>query len=518
MRSNLRLTLTLLVVLLLLVGLNAASYVEIETAAETEAEPNRSTTNAGATGTRAFYELLQESGYKVARWQEPFARLDPNAPANGNAQKALARESLRPATLFIVGRTRRAVTEEDATNLLQWVARGGRLVIVDRLPTTSLLGNTDERRITAMQEVNAEAADREQSAVEKLVAGVKPVAPAQPTLFVRDVEQILPSRFAARFTIGEGEEQSSKSDSPVADELPSVLSPPPPIPVEGEDVKETPESAPEETTLEETASEETASDEATTNEATEDNYRSPAPVVHLADERGALLVDYAYGQGRIILLSDPFIIANNGISRADNAILALNLAGSPDALIAFDEYHQGLLAPQNEVVAYFRGTPALAIFAQGLLLMTVWLWSRGRRFARPLPLIEPDRRSKLEFISSMSELLGRARAYDLAIENIYRRTRPALARFGGTAPDASRTEIAAQVAARAGTPASKIESLMRECEDCINGAPVSARKALELGQGLRTLERELKLRKLSLHSANRRPPAEEADEVRRHVA
>ena len=41
---------------------------------------------------------------------------------------------------------------------------------------------------------------------------------------------------------------------------------------------------------------------------------SPAPVVHVADRDGALLVDYSYGLGRITLLGDPYIVANNGIS------------------------------------------------------------------------------------------------------------------------------------------------------------------------------------------------------------
>ncbi len=57
------------------------------------------------------------------------------------------------------------------------------------------------------------------------------------------------------------------------------------------------------------------------------NIRSPAPVVHIADNNGALLVDYAYGAGRIVVLSDPYIVCNGGIRLNDNLQLALNTLG-----------------------------------------------------------------------------------------------------------------------------------------------------------------------------------------------
>src|SRR5207237_10391323 len=156
---------------------------------------------------------------------------------------------------------------------------------------------------------------------------------------------------------------------------------------------------------------------------------STAPVFNFTDERGAVLADYVHGRGRVIVLSDPFIVANNGIERADNLQLALNLNASGDGLVAFDEYHQGRAATENELVAYFAGTPILALCGQALLVVIAIVWTRGRRFARPLPAPHVDRRSKLEFVASMAELQQRARAYDLAIENIYARTRRALARY-----------------------------------------------------------------------------------------
>src|SRR5207245_8598554 len=115
----------------------------------------------------------------------------------------------------------------------------------------------------------------------------------------------------------------------------------------------------------------------------------------------------------------PFIVANNGISRADNLQLAINLVTSGGGLVAFDEFHQGHGATNNALIQYFEGTPVLALFGQFALVTLAIVWSRGRRFGRPLPLPQVDRRSSLEFVASMAELQQRARAHDLALENSY---------------------------------------------------------------------------------------------------
>jgi hypothetical protein len=91
----------------------------------------------------------------------------------------------------------------------------------------------------------------------------------------------------------------------------------------------------------------------------------------------------------------------------------------------------------------------------------------------------------------MAELQQRARAYDLAIENIYQRTRRALARYAGLPAAAPLEQIAERVAARSGRDRGKVESLLRECEESIAGAPLKSRRALVLARELRELERDL---------------------------
>ncbi len=59
----------------ILIAINSFAYVQEEDKQDSELAPNRSSYNAGATGTRSFYDLLNESGYKVTRWREPPEKL-----------------------------------------------------------------------------------------------------------------------------------------------------------------------------------------------------------------------------------------------------------------------------------------------------------------------------------------------------------------------------------------------------------------------------------------------------------
>lgn len=461
MRQRLAIIITIAIVLGLLIALNAASYVRIEQSPDSEFKPDRSTYNSGATGTRALFDFLNETGRKVARWREA-----PSALLNSSS-------AARPTTFVVIGKTIVPFEDAEAESLLRWVERGGRLVIIDRLPNARLLPPSAKWRVsTELLQYPTEDAPSDNP--EAMTAGVSLAHPAQPTVLTRDVDSVMPSRFASLIWVHaegasvnsqtddsrEALDEDGSNDEDFSDENDPAAAPPsPPAP-------------------------------ATTASA----GRSPAPLVHLADYRGAMLVDYAHGAGHIVLLSDPFIVANNGISRADNLQLALNVIASTNGIIAFDEYHQGRRATRNQLFAYFAGTPVLAMIAQLVLIILIVLWTRGRRFARPLPLPRVDRRSSLEFVASMAELQQRSRAFDLAIENIYARTRRALVRYAGVEANAPRTEIAARVAARSKLDGRQLEALMRDCEDAINGGPVDARKSLALVHNLRETERALGLR------------------------
>ncbi len=462
MRQRLAIVITVLVVLVILIGLNAASYVKVEQAPDSEESPDRSTFNSGATGTRALYDFLQEAGYQVSRWREPpAALLSVNGP--------------KPGTLIIVGRTLVRFTTSEREDVLRWVETGGRLVLIDRNPDPSLLPASDVWTV-ATQTPNYPSSELDPTNLEEMTAGVKPLTPSQPTAYARQVQTVLPSRFAAIIMV-----------------VPSRISPDKPKP--GDHPSDKNNSHGSSTG----GSDDDSSDSAeaptfSVSDPEKPNVDvSPAPVVHFEGERGALLVDYPHGQGRIVLLSDPFVVANNGLSRADNLQLAINVVAGYGGLVAFDEFHQGHAATHNALIQYFQGTPVIALCGQLALIGLAIVWSRGRRFARPLPLPQIDRRSSLEFVASMAELQQRAKAHDLALENIYGRVRRSLVRHVGLNNSSPRAEIAARVAARSGLSRLELESLMRNCEETINGAPTNGKETLRMVRRLRQIEFQLGL-------------------------
>lgn len=460
MKSRLLIFLSVVLLVAVLAALNAASYVRVEREVETELLPDRSTLNAGGTGTQALFEYLRESGADAVRWRRPM--------------DALAGPE-KPDSLVIVGPTRRPVEAREAVAIIGWVSAGGRLVLIDREPNPQLLPPVGRWRVYT-QPVESPGADSDPHDAENMTRGVPLLSPAQPTALTRNVSEVTRSRFASRLQIFNA---AAPPPRPAAGPRPTPLppqeeeddwvprgdSPPPPA-------APTPRDA-----------------------ATADTF---APVVHITDGRegeGALVVDYAYGRGRIVVLSDPYVASNAGLNRADNLFLAANVAagGLRQGRVAFDEFHQGYGETQNQLFAYLRGTPILWMFAQGALVALALVWTHGRRFARAIPAPRPDRRSKLEFVSSMAELQQRARAYDLAVENVYQRTRRALARYAGLPATASPAQLAERVAARSGRDRAALETLLRDCEDAAAGAPTNARRALRLVRDLRALERDLRL-------------------------
>lgn len=459
MRQRLVIIIVLVVVVGVLILLNAASYVKVEPTAESETTPDRSTLNAGATGTRALYDFLHESGYQVARWRESTASL-------------LSFNGPKPTTVVVIGQTLVPFSDAESKELLHWVETGGRLVIIDRSPNHRLLPVSGEWTIGAHPS-SFPWSDVDPTNFEQMTKGVKPLPPSQPTLLARDVTEILPSRFAGIVTITANTKRDKKNS---AKAKPT-----------GED---TDESSADSNSSESPSPETDGGPPPAVVEAAKG---SPAPFVNFAHESGALLVEYPHGKGRIVLLTDPFIVANNGINRADNLQLAVNVITGDGGLVAFDEFHQGRSATHNALIQYFEGTPVLAICGQFALIGLMVIWSRGRRFARPLPLPKVDRRSSLEFVASMAELQQRARAHDLALENIYGRVRRALVRHAGLSHSSPRTEIAKRIAARSGLNQEKLETLMRNCEDAINGTPTNAKESLRMVRQLRQVESALGL-------------------------
>jgi len=464
MRQKLLIISGLIFLVILLIGLNAATFVQKEKTPDTELNPNRSTFNTGATGTRAFYDLLAETGRNPARWSEPVSAL-----ASDGKNK--------PTTFVIVGRTRRELDDKEIEQLLNWVSLGGKLVIIDREPPGELI------KTTAKWNVSVEAAGEERifgldpSDQKQMTEKTVHAKPIQPTLFTAEVNAVQASRLSSSIKI---ERFSGEMTTNITEKF--TLPPPESVNTNQPDGMENDEtnSAPP---IDE--------DEAIGTPALS------APVVHVANNEKNLLVDFPFGSGQIVFLSDPYIVSNGGINLVDNARLAVNIVAAPDGgIVAFDEYHQGFGANDNRFLEYFEGTPVVAFFLQFAVIAGLIMLAQSRRFARPPPESEPNRLSKLEYVSAMAELQQRTKAFDLAVENIYTDFRRRASKsFGVDNSTVSLNELAKLTAERTDEAEREIENLMFKCEEIVRGEPTNRKEVLDLTSRLRQVEQKLGLQR-----------------------
>lgn len=228
--------------------------------------------------------------------------------------------------------------------------------------------------------------------------------------------------------------------------------------------------------------------------ATRVRVNSNAATYHIGDGNAAVLADARVGKGRLILLTDPYVVANNGLSEADNVVAALNLfADQPGGEIAFDEYHHGYGASTTSegLMAYFRGTPVPWMLGQAALIAVVVVYSYGRRFARPIPLRQERRTTNLEFVSSMANITRLAQASDLAMQNIYAEFRKHLCRFSGLPANVDTVRLADVAASQAGSESRDLRALLSRCEEVAGGEKVNDSELLELVSRIREIEAKL---------------------------
>lgn len=494
MKQKFLIFLALFFLVVLLVALNAASYVQKEIEPDNEFYPNRSTYHPGSTGTRAFYDLLAETGRKPVRWQEkPFALLSDSKN--------------KPQTFVIIGDLRREFTDEEVEQVLRWVSLGGKLVVIDRISRADLISTTANWQILAVpSNVSVYEIDsaNQQQMTEKTIAG----KPLQPTVFTQGVNAVQPSRFASSIKL----ESFPADKTTKINGISSQATPEYDDDYYDED-SETPQTLPQKANEARSGQASDSSNNKNDNLFITPTPQTPvvvtatpapkvktvalsAPVLHVANNEKTLLADFPYGSGQIVFLTDPYIVSNAGIGLVDNAQLAINVVASREGTIAFDEYHQGFGGNENQLLAYFSGTPIPAIFAQIALLIGVVLFTQSRRFARPLPANEPNRLSKLEYVSAMAELQQRTKAYDLAIENIYLEFRRRVAKsFGVDNFLALRKDLASMIAERTKFKLDEIESLMEKCENIIHGEPTNKKEVLEITSRLREIEENLGLKR-----------------------
>lgn len=527
MKQKFFIVLGLIILIVILIGLNAVSYTQKEKELDSEAYPNRSTYNYGSTGTRAFFDLLAETGHRPVRWQESPAGL-------------LIDNENKPSTFVIVGRLRKQITDEEARHILRWVSEGGKLVVIDRAPPVNLVQTSANWKLSFNTSYLQPTMSTDASDQKEMTKGIRAAKPVQPTVYTQSVNGVQTSAFATSIDFAPltDEEIESKANRSPFDPAPvptfsKTPTPryqtPPPVNANANTAgsgsaggrAQNSNVSPEEEKINKIINGNTKIDRVVVKATPmpKDVLKAPpvansegfgngsldyelpeltAPVVHLVADGRNIMVDVPHGLGRIVFLSDPYTVANGGINLVDNAQLALNAVGAPEGgIIAFDEYHHGYGSSSNRLLEFFAGTPVIPIFLQIALLIFLIFLSQSRRFARAVPEPEPSRLSKLEYVSAMAELQQRTKGFDLAIENIYTDFRRRVSRLVGVdAQKTRRQDLALLIVERLPQEnPDELEQLMKRCEDVMHGDATNKKEVLRLTTRLRELEEKLGLQR-----------------------
>lgn len=453
-----------------LVALNAASYTQKQALLDSEFFPNRSTYNRGPTGTKAYFDLLVETGRNPVRWAEPTSAL---------------RRADAPSTFVVIGELRRPLQDQDFPHLLRWVSEGGRLVVIDRSPDPKLRVTSSDFKLELLETGERPFFDTDAYDQSQMTMRTDAAKSRLPSTLTQSVNAVQPSRFLSSMTFSRivyGEASTTGSDYPDGTESDYRQ----PTPRSGDDeIRIAPKIEAE-------------------PELPESAEALNAPVVLIANSTSNVVVKVPYGIGEIVFVTDPYLVSNAGIGVADNALLGLNLAGSGP--VAFDEYHQGFGKGDNRFLEFFAGTPVVSMFLQIALLVGLVFLSQSRRFARPVPEPEPDRLSKLEYVSAMAELQQRTKGFDLAIENIYGEFRRRVSRLVGIDnTTARRRDLAVLITERLpDESADEIEAVLNRCDDIMHGDRTGSREVLRLASRIRELEQRLGLQRRKRDRSDKR--------------
>ena len=160
--------------------------------------------------------------------------------------------------------------------------------------------------------------------------------------------------------------------------------------------------------------------------------REPAPLFGVGTEYS--IITFRVGEGRVFVLSCPYIFTKHGLGFEANTTLVYNLLTHlpPKSRIGFDEYHHGFRIQtesqsrslSGQLIGLFWRIPiGWALIYAGMLIL-IFLLLHGRRFGHPIEPNRSRRRLSSEYVLAMENLYrkGRKRAAVLAhIRNEFRR-------------------------------------------------------------------------------------------------
>lgn len=152
----------------------------------------------------------------------------------------------------------------------------------------------------------------------------------------------------------------------------------------------------------------------------------------------ATVLTQPVGNGLIVHVADAEIVSNAYIGEADNAILAVNLAGR--RTVIFNEYIHGYGVDGLFAILPQRWRWALWLLGAAIV---VWMVAVGRRLGPPEPEFRDHAPERGRYVDSLGALMARSKQPGAATELIRTTARRNLARRSGLPVDASSDQLRA---------------------------------------------------------------------------
>jgi hypothetical protein len=128
----------------------------------------------------------------------------------------------------------------------------------------------------------------------------------------------------------------------------------------------------------------------------------------IAGDQGMLVGELIERNHRVLVLSDPDVIANHGLAREGNAALAVALIKrlrGPNGTVVFDETIHGFTAPAENPFALMFRFPFVIATVQGLVAVALLLWATLARFGAPQSVPPPLSAGRAGLLQNMAKLI-----------------------------------------------------------------------------------------------------------------
>ncbi len=122
--------------------------------------------------------------------------------------------------------------------------------------------------------------------------------------------------------------------------------------------------------------------------------------------RGRLAAAYALGEGLVVVVAEPMLLANGLLGEQDNAFVALGPMSVGEGKVVFDGFYHGL-SIRGQPAWLLTRRPYGVLAAVVLFAFAVWAWRSCVRLGPPLEQPEPSRRNLEDYLNAMAGLFMR---------------------------------------------------------------------------------------------------------------